>query len=92
MGALGVAALVIMFLLSAGFAAVIVQLGSLPGNIAKKRGHPYAEVVNVASWVSIFTGVMWPFVFIWAFFPASARAPDKPDNAPVLNQTTEAEA
>ena len=92
MGALGIVALIIMFLLSAGFAAVIVQLGSLPGNIAKTRGHPYAEAVNVASWVSIFTGVMWPFVFIWAFFPASGRTADEPETAPVLTQTTEADA
>ena len=83
MGALGIVALIVIFVLLVGFTAVIVVLGSLPGNIAKKRGHPYAEAVNVASWVGIFTGVMWPFVFIWAFLPVPERAGDKPGTAPV---------
>ena len=92
MGALGVVALIVLFFLSAGFAWVIVALGSLPGNIAKTRGHPYAEAVNVASWVGIFTGVMWPFVFIWAFLPVPGRTGHKPDTTPLPTQTAEAEA
>ena len=82
MGALGVAALIVIFVLLVGITAAIVVLGSLPGKIAEERGHPYAEAVNVASWVGIFTGVMWPFVFIWAFLPVSGATNDKPATTP----------
>jgi hypothetical protein len=82
MGALGVAALIVIFILLVGITAVIVVLGSLPGNIAKERGHPYAEAVNVASWMGIFTGIMWPFVLIWAYVPASGGTIDQPATTP----------
>jgi len=32
---------------------VVVTLGSLPGNTARKRGHPHADAVNITSWVGI---------------------------------------
>ena len=60
-----------IFVLLVIITAVIVILGSLPGKIAKERGHPYVEAVNVASWVGIFTGILWPLVFIWAFLPVT---------------------
>ena len=54
------------------FAAAIVQLGSLPGKIAHRRGHPQADAVNVASWISFVTlGALWPLAFVWAFFHTS---------------------
>ncbi len=50
--------------------AVAVLLGSLPGKIASKRGHPYASAVNAAAWISLVTlGALWPLAFVWAFFP-----------------------
>jgi hypothetical protein len=64
----GVALFVIVFLII-GLAAVIVFLGSLPGKIASKRNHPYADGVNAASWIGLATGVFWPVAFIWAFCP-----------------------
>jgi hypothetical protein len=67
----GVALFVIVFLIC-GLAAVIVALGSLPGKIALKRGHPWPEAVNVASWVGLATGVFWPIAFIWAYLPVPA--------------------
>ena len=63
-----VALFVIIFLIC-GIAAVIVALGSLPGNIARRRGHPWAEAVNVASWIGLATGIFWPIAFIWAYLP-----------------------
>jgi len=46
---------------------VVVFLGTLPGKIAKRRNHPQAEAINVASWLSIITVGLWPFVLIWAY-------------------------
>lgn len=63
---------------------VIVTLGSLPGKIAKKRCHPQADAVNVASWLGIATlGILWPLALIWAFWtPAAARAPEANPQGP----------
>ena len=63
-----VALFVIVFMIC-GLAAVIVALGSLPGKIARKRGHPWADAVNVASWIGLATGIFWPIAFIWAYLP-----------------------
>jgi hypothetical protein len=46
---------------------VVVILGTLPGKIATRRHHPQAEAINVASWLSIITVGLWPFVLIWAY-------------------------
>jgi fatty acid desaturase len=49
---------------------LIVLLGSLPGKIARKRGHPQAQAVNAAAWISLITlGAFWPIAFVWAFVP-----------------------
>jgi hypothetical protein len=63
------AALFVIVFMICGLAAVIVALGSLPGKIARKRGHPWADAVNVASWIGLATGVFWPIAFIWAYLP-----------------------
>lgn len=69
MSALDVAALVVIFVIIILIAVVIVALGTLPGKIASKRGHPYPDAVNAASWIGLATGVFWPVAFIWAFLP-----------------------
>lgn len=52
---------------------IVVSLGSLPGAIARKRGHPYSAAVSVASWLGIATaGMLWPLALIWAFLTPSA--------------------
>lgn len=74
MGGLGVAALIVIFLLIIAVAVVIVVLGTLPGKIARKRGHPHPEAVDAASWIGLATGIFWPLAFIWAFLPVPARS------------------
>ena len=64
---------VILFLLVL-ITAAIVLLGSLPGQIARRRNHPWPDAVNVASWIGLATGVFWPVAFIWAFFPFPERS------------------
>jgi hypothetical protein len=65
-------ALFVIFFMICGLAAVIVALGSLPGKIARKRGHPRHDAVNVARWVGLATGIFWPIAFIWAYLPVPA--------------------
>lgn len=47
---------------------IFVVLGSLPGQIAKKRGHPNATAIQIGGWATlVFAMVGWPFVLMWAF-------------------------
>jgi Protein of unknown function (DUF3302) len=53
---------------------VIIKLGQLPGQLARKWGHPQASAINAASWIGIATGgVLWPLAFIWAFMEPTVR-------------------
>jgi hypothetical protein len=54
----------------------VVLLGGLPGRIARNRGHPQAQAVNAAAWISLITlGALWPIAFVWAFVPLPAGGP-----------------
>jgi hypothetical protein len=71
---------VIAFLLILG-AVAVVQLGALPGKIAHRRGHPQADAVNAASWISFVTlGALWPLAFVWAFFNGNESSAETPTN------------
>jgi len=61
---------VILTILIVGF----VWLGSLPGNIARKRSHPNADAVTVLGWVGLLFVILWPIAFAWAFI----RTPSNP--------------
>lgn len=61
-------AFVVLVILVLGNAAIVVLLGALPGNIARSRGHKYADAVTAAGWMGIATlGLLWPLAFVWAF-------------------------
>ena len=54
--------------------AVFVALGMMPGHIAKKRGHPWAEAVTVGSWATLICGfILWPLILIWAYVDVPTR-------------------
>lgn len=90
MSGLDIAALVVLFFLVCLVAAVIVALGTLPGKIARKRGHPCPDAVNAASWIGLATGVFWPVAFIWAFVPVPARGASAPaEGAAAADQLAE---
>jgi hypothetical protein len=75
MDILDIFAFAVFAVLIAVAVVVIVGLGSLPGAIARKRGHPQAAAVNVASWIGIATfGILWPLALIWAFWNSAASA------------------
>jgi hypothetical protein len=59
----------LIFFLLVLVTAAIVMIGSIPGKIALKRGHPWPEAVNTASWIGLATGVFWPVALIWAYLP-----------------------
>jgi hypothetical protein len=67
-------ALGVIFFLLVLITAAIVALGSIPGKIAQRRGHPWPDAVNAASWIGLATGVFWPVAFIWAYLPIPQRS------------------
>jgi hypothetical protein len=72
-------AIIVLVILIATVVAVFVALGMLPGYIARKRGHPWAEAVSIGGWVTLIFGfVFWPLVMIWAYVDAPA-APARPE-------------
>jgi hypothetical protein len=71
--AFDIIAFIVFAVLMAAALIIVVLLGSLPGNIARKRGHPQAAAVTVASWLGLATGgLLWPLALIWAFWKPSA--------------------
>ena len=67
-------AIFVFIVLIAIVVAVFVALGMLPGHVARKRGHPWAEAVSIGGWVTLIFGfVFWPLVLIWAYVDAPAR-------------------
>ena len=65
---LDIFALIVMGVLIAVAIALVVKIGPLPGNIAKARGHPQAEAINVLGWIGVVTlGLAWLVALVWAF-------------------------
>jgi hypothetical protein len=71
--------IVLGILLSAGL-YVGFRLGALPGQLARQRGHPQADAINVAGWVGLLTlGLLWPIALIWAFTRPHATSAGEPE-------------
>lgn len=67
-GFLDIFAWVVLTVLLVVVVAAIVYVGSLPGNIARKRNHPQVDAINAASWIGLaLLGFGWPIAFVWAF-------------------------
>jgi len=77
MSGLDIFAYIVLVVLVLSTVAVICIMGWLPGHIARDRGHPWAQAVGVAGWVTLLFGfVLWPVVFVWAYVdvPSGPRA------------------
>jgi membrane-bound acyltransferase YfiQ involved in biofilm formation len=53
---LDVFAWIVIIVLVASTVFVVVVMAMLPGMIAKRRNHPWAQAVTVAGWVTLFLG------------------------------------
>ncbi len=67
MGGLGIFALIVLLTIVATILGAVVWLAILPGKVARRRGHPQAEAINVAGWLGILTGIVWILALIWAY-------------------------
>lgn len=55
-------------LLVCGTAILLTFLGWIPGRVARRRGHPQADAINAAGWLSVLTlCATSPVVLVWAF-------------------------
>ncbi|GAB4064473.1 DUF3302 domain-containing protein [Ancylobacter sonchi] len=76
-------AVIVLVVAIASVIGVFVLLGMAPGHVARRRGHPFAEAVAVAGWVTLIFGfVLWPLAFIWAYVDVPARPGDKSGTTP----------
>jgi hypothetical protein len=70
---------IVLVVLMVTLIAVFLALGVMPGRIARKRRHPWAQAVAVGSWATLVCGfVFWPLILIWAYVDAPAKPEAKP--------------
>jgi amino acid transporter len=79
MSFLDIFALVVIAILIAVVIWLVVLLGSMPGNIAKKRGHPQADAIQALGWIGIITlGAGWLVAIVWAYTKPSGESSSDP--------------
>ena len=77
MSGLDIFAWIVLIVLIVVAIVAFVVLAMLPGKIAKSRGHPQAEAINVAGWLGMFLGIIgWAVALVWAF----TQSPFLPQN------------
>jgi hypothetical protein len=70
---------IVLLVVIATAVAIFVALGMLPGIVARKRGHPWAEAVMIGGWATLICGfVFWPLVLIWAYVDVPVRRSAQP--------------
>ncbi|GJD53083.1 Inner membrane protein YiaW [Methylobacterium crusticola] len=71
MSFIDVFAWLVLLVVVATLVAAFVALGVMPGRIARRRGHPWAQAVAVGSWATLICGfVFWPLILTWAYVDA----------------------
>jgi hypothetical protein len=79
MSGLDIFAWIVLIILVASVIAVFCIAGWLPGHIAKSRGHPRAQAVTVAGWVTLICGfALWPVALVWAYVDVPAAPAKEP--------------
>ena len=74
---LDIFALVVIAILLAVVIWLVVLLGNMPGDIARKRQHPQAEAISALGWIGIITmGLGWFIAIVWAYYKPSLADED----------------
>lgn len=68
MNGLDIFSLFVLLVIILLFVGLLLLLGWLPGDIAKKRHSPWAEAIVVAGWIGILFLPLWPFALVAAFW------------------------
>ena len=74
---LDIFALIVIIILIAVVIWLVVLLGNMPGDIARKRNHPQTAAITALGWIGVITmGIGWFVAIVWAYYK-----PDSPDAA-----------
>ena len=74
---LDIFALVVIAILLAVVIWLVVLLGNMPGDIARKRQHPQAEAISALGWIGLITlGIGWFIAIVWAYYKPGAAEED----------------
>ena len=70
---LDIFALIVIALLLGLVIWLVVFLGNVPGDIARKRNHPQSEAISALGWIGLITmGVGWFVAMVWAYYKPDA--------------------
>ena len=85
-------AFIVLLILIAVVIAAWIMLAMMPGQIARKRGHPQAEAINVMGWWGAITmGILAPIAWVWAYTNPVAKPIDLPQSDPASDSDSETE-
>jgi len=74
---LDIFALVVIAVLISVVIWLVVLLGNLPGEIARKRNHPQADAITTLGWIGLITmGISWFVAIVWAYYKHDAADSD----------------
>ena len=70
---LDIFALIVIAILLGLVIWLVVFLGNMPGDIARKRNHPQSEAISALGWIGLITmGVGWFVAMVWAYYKPDA--------------------
>ena len=70
---LDIFALIVIAILLAAVIWLVVFLGNVPGDIARKRNHPQSEAISALGWIGLITmGIGWFVAMVWAYYKPDA--------------------
>jgi len=70
---LDIFALIVIAILLAAVIWLVVFLGNVPGDIARKRNHPQSEAISALGWIGLITmGIGWFVAIVWAYYKPDA--------------------
>ena len=85
--ALDIFALVVIALLIGVVIWLVVLLGNMPGDIARKRNHPQSQAISALGWIGIITmGLGWFIAIVWAYYKPETSDAVEQDSENDLNQ------
>ncbi len=74
---LDIFALVVIALLLGVVIWLVVLLGNMPGEIARKHNHPQAQAITALGWIGLITmGLGWFIAIVWAYYKPDAADSD----------------
>jgi len=84
---LDIFALVVIALLIGVVIWLVVLLGNMPGDIARKRNHPQSQAISALGWIGLITmGLGWFIAIVWAYYKPEASASVEQDTGNDLRQ------